>query len=343
MFRQYISHTGTTAGTLFQQHPDAIGRLLETAWRDRVLPALTSAPFPANPTFLHPAYAAGSLTLGYEHLIYAYLVENTRIYDIFRRVVTELVQGERLDTPSWEGQRWLRTTEELFFRDPPSFLAITLNSQMRSDLNATRRNAYYRLFGLDLNHGTDDNKPYPYVKPTAANKEFIPTLELLLMEVWRGITNATNTSGPRDTDNEALGTLATRLRDMLTVRRQNGNLSREEFWFTAMMSWFHLTIESNTPIIVDLGAEATSASERLHKIGERVKLPSHGRAQAFFDLADATSIFLRNIEANAYTTSTSAQALYNPPVADTMIRIVTQYSVATGRDLKARSVVVQKR
>jgi hypothetical protein len=39
-----------------------------------------------------------------------------------------------------------------------------LSNYVRPDIHATRRNAYQRMFGMDLNHGTDDNKPYPYVK-----------------------------------------------------------------------------------------------------------------------------------------------------------------------------------
>lgn len=344
MFRQYTNGSQANAENMFSSHPVDIAILMERTWQRRVIPDPLNAPFPANP-YVSVAGIVGlaSISVPFEHLIYAYMVENTRIYDIFRRVVAEFTSGERLEIPSIQGQRWLRTTEELFFREAPPFLAITLTSQVRPDSNAVRRNAYFRMFGLDLNHGTDDNKPYPYNKPPAANREFIPTLELLLSETWRGITNSTNTSGSRDTDNDALATLATRLRDMLTVRRQSGNLSREEFWFTAMMAWFHMTIEFDTPIVVSLRAQATSPEERLRKIGERVGLPSHGKSQAFFYLADTMSLFLREVELGAYTTTTTAQALYQAPVQDMMIRIVTQYSVATGKDLKARTVSLQSR
>lgn len=341
MFRQYTGgpNAATNVTNLFGYHPTEIAGLLEDVWRQRLNPA--AAPFPANPAFPNALQVS---TLPFEHLIYAYMVENTRIYDIFRRVVAEFTSGEKLEIPDVNSQRWLRTTEELFFRDPPPFVSFTLTSQVRPDPNAVRRNAYFRMFGLDLNHGTEDNKPYPYTKPPAANREFIPTLELLLSEIWRGITNATNTSGSRDTDNDALATLVTRLRDMITVRRQNGNLSREEFWFTAMMAWFHMTIEYDTPIVVALRAEATSPEERLRKIGERVGLPSHGKSQAFFYLADAMSLFLRQVELGSYSTVTTAQLLYNSSsVQDMMIRIITQYSVATGKDLKARTVSVQSR
>jgi hypothetical protein len=92
-----------------------------------------------------------------------------------------------------------------------------------------------------------------------------------------------------------------------------------------------------------LRANATSPEERLRKIGERVGLPNHAKSQAFFLLADGMSRFLREIESGSYTNPTTAQLLYNPPVQDNMIQIITQYSVATGRDIKAKTVMLQKR
>ena len=50
------------------------------------------------------------------------------------------------------------------------------------------------MFGLELNHGTDDGKPYPYVKAEAANTEFVATFEEFLREVWVGMTYVTATS-----------------------------------------------------------------------------------------------------------------------------------------------------
>jgi hypothetical protein len=364
MVRQYAAMLGAAnpevnpvpVDNLFNLHPLEIAAIIERHWQGRVTPPPPLAPFPANPlvnaAFVDNPFAGGPFPNPHPHLIYAYMVENTRIFDIFRRLCTEYVQGERLEIPTLDGQRWLRNTEELFFRDPPPFLSFTLTSQLRPDPNASRRNAYYRMFGLDLNHGTDDNKPYPYVKAAAANREFVPTLELLLTEVWRGVTNAANTSGPSDTDNVAIATLATRLDDMLRVRRGGataaptagvGNLAREEFWFTAAMSWFHLTIAYNSPIVMGLRADATSPEDRLRKLGERVGLPCHAKSQAFFILADQMSLFLRQIEAGAYSTTATARALYNPPVDQMMTEIITQYSVATGRDIKARTVVLNRR
>ena len=98
----------------------------------------------------------------WDHLIYAYMIENTRIYEIFRRVVHEFLHGEKLGAPgASETQLWLRTTEELFYRDPPPFSITTVSSHIRPDLRSSRRNAYQRMFGMDLNHGTDENAAIP--------------------------------------------------------------------------------------------------------------------------------------------------------------------------------------
>ncbi len=137
------------------------------------------------------------------------MIENTRIYEIFRRVVHEFLHGEKLGVPgSAESQRWLRTTEELFYRDPPPFFITAITGYTRPDIHATRRNAYQRMFGMDLNHGTDDNKPYPYVKAEAANSEFVSTFEEFLREVWVGMENVNNTSGANPTDDAKIADLA---------------------------------------------------------------------------------------------------------------------------------------
>jgi hypothetical protein len=106
----------------------------------------------------------------------------------------EFLHGEKLGVPGTvsvvpgffetaESQRWLCTTEELFYRDPPPFFITAVTSHVRSEIDCTRRNAYWRIFGMDLNHGTDGNKPCPYVKAEAANYGFVSTFEEFLREV----------------------------------------------------------------------------------------------------------------------------------------------------------------
>lgn len=279
----------------------------------------------------------------WDHLIYAYMVENTRVYEIFRRVLEEYAYGERLGVPSDESQRWLRTTEALFYRDNPPFQIYTLASWIRPDIRAVRRNSYHRLFGLDLNHGTDDNRPYPYPRAAAANTEFSATFEELLREVWRAIENVRNQVGANQTDVTTIANLARALFDMLRVRRQEqvGNLARDELLHVSTMNWFHLTLSFNTPIVLTLKAEATSAAERLQKIGERVGLPAHSRSDSYFRLATNMSLILRELELGTFNTVTGAPALFQAGVfQEAMQETIAHWSIATGRDVKIRPVTV---
>jgi hypothetical protein len=82
---------------------------------------------------------------------------------------------------------------------------------------------------MDLNHGTDEKKEYPYVRAKVSNLEFVNIFEDFLRGVWVGIENVGNVSGPNPTDNATIANLAERLHNMLISRRVTGNLSREEF------------------------------------------------------------------------------------------------------------------
>lgn len=276
----------------------------------------------------------------FDHAMYAYLVENTRAFEIFDRVVREYEAGERFETPDVETAVWLRTTEALFYRDLPSGGVAALTSWLRPDARAIRRNTYYRLLGLDLNHGLDGNRAYPFDKPQAANREFVPTFEAFLREVWRGIMNAENTSGPDETDNAAIANHVRRLREMLRVRRINGNLVREEFWSVATLSWLHLTLYQNTPVVLALKAEAESPADRLRKIGERVGVPAHARADSYFNMAFPISNVLTYIEFDPNAANEAQVPGYytpggqNPQLPADMRTIITHWSAATGRDIK---------
>lgn len=277
----------------------------------------------------------------WDHLIYAYMIDNTRIVDVFRRAIHELTYGEKLGVPSVETLHWLRNTEEMFFRDGPSFFASTLHSAVRPDGEGARRATYHRMLGMDLNHGTTDNKPYSFIRAEAGNKEFVSTFEEFLREVWVGIINASNTSGTRATDDSKLVDLVQKLQDMLLARRLNGNLSREEFAYVSMMSWFHLTVETDTPVVVDLRAQATSPEQRLYKIAQLVGAPAHGLAGSYFDIADPISQLLLTIELGIITSLPNGVAsLYLPgsSLERTMRTIITHWSIITGRDMKAGKV-----
>jgi hypothetical protein len=379
VFRTFAKFLTNGARDLVQFHPSDLTAVMEFAWDHRANRTTLelghpfhrsdlfnfsttwfgsralSPPAPAPPN-LPPGHPNLNLIIDairpapcgvlWDHLIYAYMIENTRIYEIFRRVVHEFLHGEKLGVPgSDESQRWLRTTEELFYRDPPPFFVTAVTGYTRPDIHGTRRNAYQRMFGMELNHGTDDNKPYPYVKAEAANSEFVRTFEEFLREVWIGVENFNNTSGANPTDDAKIADLAEKLHDMLRTRRETGNLSREEFVFVSWMSWFHLTVDTDPdlPIIQDLRAQAESPEERLFKIAQRVGLPAHGLSKSYFDIADSISRILIEIETGAFNEAAAAPALYTPAAGgggpnEAMLTIIRHWSIITGREMKARRV-----
>ncbi len=301
---------------------------------------------PARPTVLPLQSVAGFLR--WDHLIYAYMIENTRIYEIFRRVIHAFRHGEKLATPiNSIAQNWLRVTEELFYSNQAPFSITNVSSFIRPDLGASRRNAYQRMFGMDLNHGMDDGKPYSYIKAEAANSNFVSILEELLREVWIGITFKGATSAPNPTDDPKIAILADQLHEMLQSRRKHGNLSREEFCFVSMMSWFHLTLEANAPILTSMRVEADGIDNKLFQLAERVGLPAHGLSRSFFEIADPMSRVLIFIEQTDFTSS-NAPVFYDKTIPlpsgipndlpAAMGTIITNWTAITGRDVKARKV-----
>jgi hypothetical protein len=359
MFRRFAGTIPAGAETLFRLHPSQLALLLEQAWESRTFnPAsplgrpdhrsdLPGLPGLAGATALGAFATANRLqnrAVLWDHLIYAYMIENTRIYEIFERVVREMLHGESLGVPVPGSEHWLRNTEELFYKDPAPFQITAVASHIRPDLRATRRNAYSRLFGMDLNHGQGDKKEYPYLQAKASNEDFVETFEGLLREVWVGISNFNNSIGPNPNDDAAISEHARKLHDMLVSRRITGNLSREEFYAVSTMAWFHLTLEFDFPIIVALGAEAESPEQRLKKIATKVGLPMHGCAREFFELADPMSRILTLIETGTLNTAAAAPAFYNRTGGNTipidMNYIITRWSRVTGRDMKTRKIQV---
>jgi hypothetical protein len=322
--------------------------LMESAWSVggpgllKGIPAPHPAPVGVK---LGTAFRAGrTFSTVWDHLIYAYMIENTRAYDILGRVIAEYAQGERLgilrEEPSYQ---WLRTTEELFYKDASPVQPFNLVSRLRPDIAATRRNAYYRMFGMDLNHGRDGAATYPYVKPAAANREFVATFEEFLREVWRAIENANNNLANNPTDFPAIQDLADRLQNMLTARRGGAfdrpNLAREEFLAVSLAAWLDLTLSFNSPIVRDLAATGPSPEERLRQIGDRVGLPAHGRSHSYFLIAKRVSTILIGLERGDFNDRVGAETLAAAgPVRDIVADVVHHWQLISGRDLKSPRV-----
>jgi hypothetical protein len=358
-----------SASKVFELHPSQLARALEEAYfakDDRLRGAFPSPALPLDivnrqlpsgldrvlvnvPDGIYPLADPQSQPLVWHHLIYAYMIEQTRVFEIFDRVLFHYLYGEQLPPATAGGQRWLRATEDLLFRDAPSFQIYSVTSWLRPDIRASRRNAYMRLFGLDLDHGKinfderppKDSGPYPYPREPGWNKSFFEKFEEFIRQVWRGIENVRNTSGANPTDDAAIATLADDLRIMLADRRKYGNLAREEFVFVSMMSWLHLTLMFDSQIVKDLKAEASAPWERLAKIGDLVEVPAHKHSEGYFRIAEPLSRILIGIEAGLFNYPGTAPALYSPGAPhDDIFEVITQWLQITGHDLKAPKVVV---
>jgi len=340
-------HTLANVRALFQYHPLQLTALVETAWRNRQ--AGNAYPFDAWPQPLTDAILTSFPSQPglvrnatyWDHHLYAYLIENTGIHEIFKAVLAACQHDEDLQVRSPETQRFLRNTEYLLYTDPAPTTVWNLTSRTRKDESALRKSNYWRLFGLELTHGLQQPGAHPFDKAKVANTAFVPTLETLLGEVWQGITNARNSSGANETDREAVRTGARYLYDMLVSRRQFGNLATDEFRDVAVMSWLHLAVMFNSPIVIDLRAEASSPELRLARLAERVGLQAHPQSQALFQLAQPASLLVRAIEQGVFNTSLGAQTLYLIPwIQRRMELIIDQYGIAMGRDVKTRAVNV---
>ena len=374
--------------TVFTVHPFQLSRWLEEAWTDaRAIPefgprtlgklpllgddaiiealdlpvplAGVDPPFPSGINTGAPdAFSGqpffGTVPLIWDHLSYAYLIECTGVLEVMAEVVRRFGVGESLNTLSVQGTQWVRATEELFFRDPPLFSIGGIVSEVRPDLRITRRNNYWRMFGLEPPHGV----PARWRRPGYAdqswradtgegvNTGFREKWNELLRQVWLGFENARNGIGPNATDREYVAFLCRSLRDMMTMRRRGGQLAREEFVHVTTMSWFHLTLETTStqqdmPIVRDLKAEATNPADRLAKIAERVGMTIAPRARELFELSDLMSALLRAIEVGLFDTGPDAETLYLPIVGNEalvrdMNRIIDLWQSATGERVKDR-------
>jgi hypothetical protein len=294
----------------------------------------------------------------WDHLMYAYILENTRIVQIMQRVVREFRRGESLGFPSIDTQRWLDVTETLVYGAGYPFAAWLSTSRVRPDPEAVRRNAYWRMFGMDLAFGTETNAPFAYDKAAAANVSFVRLFEELLYEVWQAIMNAKNVSGVNSADQDRIFAITEELKFILSSRRQSAQLAREELAATTALSWLYFSLGTNTSVVEDLRATATDPSDRLRLIGAKVGIPAHSKSSSLMSMADDLSLLLRTIELGVITGPEFAYILYTdgtiPGTADafgngvkmlgsTSRRIITEWSAATGRDLKTRKTPVEIR
>lgn len=277
----------------------------------------------------------------WDHLMFAYLCESTRMYEVFARLITEVYNGRRRDVLPPASQQWLRTAEVLFYSHPLPYSVMNITSNLRPDIRATRVTDYARMFGMPVTHPTFERAPFPRPYGTDGNVDFVATLEDFLREVWRGYRNRRNLNGANDLDPAAIANLARRLFDMLTSTRRYGVLDQREFVHVTTFSYFYLTLQADYPIVQDLRAQASSPAERLVNLANTVGVQPHRHAEQFINLAEDLPALLRLIETGVLNSPANVPVLYLPgPVQRSVLRILTQWTMATGHDLKAHDTVI---
>lgn len=287
------------------------------------------------------------------HMIFAYLTENTRMVQIFERFIDKFLNDETFGIPD-DGMvfNWVYNTEKLFFQGD------SLRSLIRQNDNAIRRNAYWRMFGMDLAFGdinSTSGDSIPYHKANSTNQQFVPLFEKFLIEVWQAYTNARNTAGVNLSDIDILLKLAQDLRELLISRRgnmgntySNQNLSREEYYSVLITSWFTFIISTDTPIVQFLNCQSSTIGERLMKIGQKVGIKAHNKSQYLFELSSAATNVLNLIEVSGtfddQVTMTNILQSLTPPVANPasremnlmtdLLTLINYWEKATGHRLK---------
>jgi hypothetical protein len=384
MMYRYLAKRFSPPSQLFLVHPLQLSRFLETAWtaatevpvlgqnqRTRELGSATvigdfAMPLnlllsdfdpgidPVDPNSFKPTPPnqppdPTQPPLLWDHMVYAYLIESTGIYEIIAAILGRIVRGETLGKLRPETLQWARATEELLFRDPPLFSVAGIESRVRPDIRIARRNAYWRMFGLDLPHPLPPSSAAGNAQPpwkldvgAGANTMFVARWNELLTQIWTGYENKVNRVGANATDAEYVALLCLAIDDMLGNRRQGGLLAREELSYVAALSWCHLTVEEDTPLVQDLQATATNPAERLAKLGERVGMAPAPRSRELFELAEPMSALLWGIELGLFNPGQAPESLYLPDAVNDpptklnieVNRIIDLWQSATGTRVK---------
>lgn len=299
------------------------------------------------------------------HMIYAYLVENTRIAQIFERLIFLFMHDEKLNKATTPDNRiafqWIINTENLFFKNLPSSSYRNISSMVRLFPDATRRNAYFRLFGMDLAFGDlQSNAPVTFHKAEFNNQSFIVLFESFLSEIWQAYTNAKNQIGPNTTDMIHIVDTGQKLQEMLMSRRTTEstfanyryfNLSREEYASVVMMSWLFEVVSYDSPVVNFLRCNGTTPGERLSNIGKRVGVPAHSKSEGLLDIAPPMNTLLRRIELGDYSSEGTVTDIVlaqvnsgptDPPrlALNDLLLIINNWEKATGHKIKNPQVSV---
>ncbi|WP_276370831.1 hypothetical protein [Chryseolinea sp. H1M3-3] len=308
----------------------------------------------ASPTDQYSSFVDSSTY----HLMYAYLLENTRILQIFERVIERYMNDEELGISNGlSTYNWIHNSERLFFKSDTSKVS-NLRSLIRPSADASRRNAYQRMFGMDLAFGdaASQSDSLAYVRSKSSNQQFIVLFERYLSEIWQGYINARNTSGANTSDTNILVEYAQQLQEMMAARRGDTanntyahlNLSREEYSSVLMTSWFSFIISYDSPVVNYLSCQSSTIGERLIKIGNKVGIQAHRKCQSLFEMAGSAATILLAIETTGLLDDSAwvgrMLSSLNPPVPtplsiegnfmNAFLTVINNWEKATGHKIK---------
>jgi hypothetical protein len=354
MFLQWAANQNTAA-RLLQGHPEALTALIEGYWRNCAIAGSVDDAWPQpkidrtlneygwQAPVVPPAPVVVPLAPVPEHLIYAYLIEQTGINRIFQEASRLYASGKDLPPQGAQSQRFWRATESLFFSDPPPTTIGNTARRPRSDEESQRMSLYKSVLGFDLTNTGEVAPTNLRPTPVESKVNLITTFETLIHEVWLGIVNATNTSGPNDTDDAKIAYAAQSMEHEMRTLQQRGELAREEFRAVTVMSWLHLAVSFDSLVVRDFRATASSDAERLAMIARQVGMTAHPKSKALFDIARPFSCLLRGIERGFFSHTRGARLLYRDRYWQGVARdVIGLYPEALGKVVKAIPVEITK-
>jgi hypothetical protein len=299
-------------------------------------PLGTEPSIPTPPSYIQPTI--------WDHLIFAYLLELTGVVEIFRAIIEKAAFGGDLGQLTAPSLQFLRTTEWLLFSDPFPTSILTSGTRFGRNDDEMRITYYRGMFGADLPH-KPEREALPW--PADSYRDFFPTLERMLRQVWRGIANARNIAAENEADPTDIAIQAQNLSYTLLNLRFSGRYAREEFTAVSKLAWLGLALYTNNFLIQDMQCEASDQAGRLENLAMRVNMKPHLQSRHLFNLAQPLSYLLQSIETSYLNVPANAQLLYSPLVANPLEAnaetVIDEYSAASGVDLKAKAVSMTDR
>lgn len=232
------------------------------------------------------------------HLIYSYFIESTGIIDVFGSlfksylISDDLLKLNRRD----DGQLIEKIKETINYVYPKPISRIT------PDLEALRRNAYWRMFGFTIKNNNDFPKVRSY------NSEFTKTFEAIMYEIFQGILDK-GISIEKLGNPNALAEHLDNFHTMLINRKYNEIEDISAYWAFALERLLSL-LDDDDFMIRRLNIRSDGRKSRLIELGERLRVPVAKETLYLFQLAKYMEKFLIRVEDTTWSTELAA-SLFN--------------------------------